>query len=84
MPAYNMKEEMAQSVLIKAFLQPAKTTAMCTEYACPPSLITPFCQRKTYNYSKWIVPTDNMRPKLHDEYIHRLKETSENYQCKNF
>ena len=57
------RREMAQAVLTKAFLQSAKTVTMCTvcyDYAHPPPPIPKFF--------KMIVSTDNMRPKLHDEY----------------
>ena len=52
----------------KAFLQPAKAAAMCTALRAetrPPPPIPPFFASA---YSKRIAPTDNVRPKLHDEY----------------
>ena len=45
------KSKIAYPVLNKAFLQPAKTTAMCTacrEYADPPPPSHLFCYYKTY------------------------------------
>jgi len=58
---------MGKPVLIKAFLQPAKGAAKCTApnaETCPPPL---------QNLSpKQIAPTDNMGPKLHDEYTCHL------------
>ena len=57
---------MAQPVPTKAFLQLAKTAAMCQAcHESPP--IPPFLLAQNLS-SKRIVPTDNMRPKLHDEY----------------
>ena len=56
--------------------RPAKTAAMCTacpDYAHPPYPIPPFLVTQNLS-SKWIVPTDNMRPELHDEYTcHQVK-----------
>ena len=63
---------MARPVLTKAFLQPAKTAAMCTachDYARPPPPVPPFLLAQNLS-SKQIVPTDNMWSKLHDEYTH--------------
>ena len=64
---------MAKPVPTKAFLQPAKAAAMymapCAETRPPP----PFLLVQNLS-SKRIVPTDNMRPKLHDEYTR--------HQCK--
>ena len=89
MCAYTKKERNGPATAnLKAFLQPAKTATMCTaclEYARPPPPIPSFLLAQKL-YLKQIVSTDNMRPKLHDEYTHHqwLKETSENYQCKSF
>ena len=59
---------MAKPVPTKAFLQTAKAAAMCTAphaEICPP--ISPFLLVQNLS-SKRIALTDNMRPKLHDEY----------------
>ena len=61
---------MAKLVPNKAFLQPAKATAMCTAPHAetrPPPPIPPFLLAQNLS-SKRIAPTDNMQPKLHDEY----------------
>ena len=63
---------MAKLVPTKAFLQPANAAAMCTAphaetHPSPP--IPPFLLAQNLS-SKRIVPTDNMRPKLHDKYTH--------------
>ena len=61
---------MAQPVSTKAFLQPAKTAAMCTvchDNACPPLPIQPFLLAQNLSSTKQIAPTNNMWPKLHDE-----------------
>ena len=63
---------MAQPMPTKALLQPAKPAAMCTAphaETCPPPPILPFLLAQDLS-SKWIVPTDNMRPNLHDKYTH--------------
>ena len=58
---------MAQSVPTKAFLQPAKAAAMCTApHVYLPLYPTFFATQNLL--SKWIAPTDNIRPKMHDEY----------------
>ena len=61
---------MAKPVPTKAFLQPAKAAAMCmalrAETHSPPP-IPPFLLEQNLS-SKQIVPTDNVRPKLHDKY----------------
>ena len=66
---------MAKPVLTKAFLQPAKTAAMCMvgdDYARPLLPIPPFLLVQNLS-SKWIAPTDNMWSKLHHEYTrHQL------------
>ena len=64
---------MAQLVLTKAFLQPAKIAAMYCHpegdiHPSPP--ILPFLLVQNL-FSKWIAPTDNNWPKLHDEYVPR-------------
>ena len=64
------KGEMAKPVPTKAFLQPAKAVAMCMAARgesthLPLSHLFLLAQNLS---SKQIVPTDNMRPKLHDEY----------------
>ena len=53
-PFVPKRREIPKPVPTKAFLQPAKAAAMCTD--------------RFYLSSKWIAPTDNVRPKLHDEY----------------
>ena len=61
---------MAKLVPTKAFLQPAKTAVMCTAPCTethPPPPIPPILLAQNLS-SKLIAPTDNMRPKLHDEY----------------
>ena len=66
------RREMAKPVLTKAFLQPANAAAMCTALCAethPPPPIPPFLLAQNLP-SKWIVPTDNVRPNLHDEYTH--------------
>ena len=63
---------MAQPVSTKAFLQLAKTAAICTachDYASPPPPVPPFLLAQNLS-SKQIAPTDNMQPKLHDVYTH--------------
>ena len=71
---------MAKPVPTKAFLQPAKTAAMCTachDYAHPPPSVPHFLLAQNLS-SKRIAPTDNMRSKLHDEYTcHQLLKGSE-------
>ena len=60
---------MPKPVPTKAFLQPAKAAAMCTAPRAethPPPPIPPFLLVQNLS-SKRIAPTDNMRPKLHDE-----------------
>ena len=60
---------MAKPVPTKALLQPAKAAAMCTASRAethPPPPIPPFLLVQNLS-SKWIAPTDNMRPKLHDK-----------------
>ena len=55
---------MARPVPTKAFLQPTKTAAMsmaCHDYAHTLPLIPSVLL---------VAPTDNIRPKLHDEYTH--------------
>ena len=54
---------MAQPVPTKAFLQPAKTAAICTACPCPPPPVPPFLLVQNLS-SKPITPTDNMQPKL--------------------
>ena len=68
---------MAKPVPTKAFRQPAKAAAMCTALRAetrPPPPIPPFLLAQNLS-SKWIAPTDNVWPKLHDEYTRhqRLK-----------
>ena len=68
---------MAKPVPTKAFLQPAKAAAMCTATRAeilPPPPIPPSLLAQNLS-SKRIVPTDNVQPKLHDEYTchHWLK-----------
>ena len=61
---------MVQPVPTKAFLQPAKAAAMCMALSTetrPPPPIPPFLLAQKLS-STWIAPTDNLRPKLHDEY----------------
>ena len=61
---------MAKPVPTKAFLYPAKAAAMCTALCAetrPPPPIPPFLLAQNLS-SKQIAPTDNVRPKLHDEY----------------
>ena len=61
-----------KGVPTEAFLQPAKTAAMCMaccDYARPPPSIPCFLLAQNLS-SKWIAPTDNMWSKLHDEYTH--------------
>ena len=64
------RREMPKPVMTKAFLQPAKTVATFTASHAethPPPPIPPFLLAHNLS-SKWIAPTDNMRPKLHDKY----------------
>ena len=61
------KKEMAQPVPTKSFLQPSKTTTVCMACHDYDRFILPFLLGQ-YLSSKRIAPTDNMRPKLHDEY----------------
>ena len=65
------QSEMLKPVPTKAFLQPDKAAAMCTapraEIHLPPFI--PHFLLAQNPSSKRIVPTDNMQPKLHDEYI---------------
>ena len=61
---------MAKPVPTKAFLQPAKAAAMCTAARGEPAhlpLSHLFLVAQNLS-SKRIAPTDNMHPKLHDEY----------------
>ena len=58
---------MAQPVLAKVFLQPAKTAAI-HDYAHPPPPIPPILLAQNLS-SKWIVPTNNTQLKLHDKYL---------------
>ena len=61
---------MAKSVPTKAFLQPAKAATMCTAAWGEPThlpLSRLFLLAQNLS-SKWIAPTDNMWPKLHNEY----------------
>ena len=61
---------MPNPVPTKAFLQPAKAAAMCMVPRAetrPPCPIPPILLAQNLS-SKRIVPTDNMRPKLHDKY----------------
>ena len=61
---------MPKPVLTKALLQPAKAAAMCMAPRAetrPPPPIPPVLLAQNLS-SKWIAPTDNMWPKLHDEY----------------
>ena len=63
---------MAKPVPTKAFLQAAKADAMrmaLRAETCPPPPIPPFLLAPNLS-SKRIAPTDNVRPKLHDEYTH--------------
>ena len=63
---------MAKPVPIKAFLQPAKTATMGTTLHAetwPPPPIRPFLLAQNLS-SKWIAPTENVQPKMHDEYTH--------------
>ena len=56
------RREMAQSVLTKALLQPAKRAAMCMachEYACPPPLFHLFCLHKTFPIPSFLL-TQNL------------------------
>ena len=61
---------MAKPLPTKAFLQPAKATAMCTAPHAetrPPPPILSFLLAQNLS-SKRTPLTDNMRSKLHDEY----------------
>ena len=61
---------MAKPMQTKAFLQPAKAAAMCMAPRAetrPPPPIPPFLLAQDLS-SKRIAPTDNVQPKLHDEY----------------
>ena len=58
---------MVKPVPTKAFLQPAKAATMCTAARGEPTHL-PLSRLAQNLSSKWIAPTDNMRPKLHDEY----------------
>ena len=72
MPVCAKKEINGLANADQGSLQSAKTAAMCTachDSAHPPPLIPPFCQQKNLS-SKWIAPTDNMWPRLHDECTH--------------
>ena len=69
-PFVSKRREMANPVLTKAFLQLAKAAAMCTALQgepTPPPPFPPFLLAQNLS-SKRIAPTDNVRPKLHDEY----------------
>ena len=73
MPICVKRREMLNPMLTKAFLQPAKAAAMRTASRAethPPPPIPPFLLAQNLS-SKWIMPTDNMRPKLCD--IRQLK-----------
>ena len=64
---------MAKPVATKAFPVSAKAAAMCMAPHAethPPPPIPPFLLAKNLS-SKRIAPTDNMWPKLHDEYTCR-------------
>ena len=70
MPICVKKERNGQASADEAFLQPAKAASMCTALHAetrPPPPILPFWLAQNL-FSKQIVPTDNTRPKLHDEY----------------
>ena len=72
LPPFVSRREMAKPVPTKAFLQPAKAAAMCMAphaETCPLPPIPPFLLAQNLS-SKRIVPSDNMQPKLHDEYSH--------------
>ena len=61
---------MAKPVPTKAFLQPAKAAAMCMALRAetrPSPPIPPFLLAQNLSLKR-IVPTDNVQPKLHDEY----------------
>ena len=66
------RREMAKPVPTKDFLQPGKTAAMPCHPTHPPPPVPPFLLAQNLS-SKWILPTDNLRSKLHDEYTcHQL------------
>ena len=61
---------MAKPVLTKVFLQAAKAAAMCTVLRAetrPPTPVPAFLLAQNLS-SKRIAPTDNVQPKLHDDY----------------
>ena len=60
---------MAKPVPTKAFLQPAKAATMCMAPRAETRPPPPFLLAQNLS-SKRIAPTDNMRPKFHDEYTH--------------
>ena len=71
-PFVSKRREMPNPVPTKAFLQLPKAAAMCMApraETCPPPPIPPFLLAKNLSLKR-IAPTDNMWPKLHDEYIH--------------
>ena len=65
------RKELAQPVLTKTFLQPAKVATMCT--ACTLHVLKPahltlsnlFASAKTYLQNRFHHATDNMWPKFH-------------------
>ena len=66
------RTEIPKSVLTKALLKLAKAAAVCRAPRAetrPHPPIPPFLLTQNLS-SKRIAPTDNMRPKLHDEYTH--------------
>ena len=70
MPVRGKKKRNGPAIANQGFLQPAKTasTHMAShDYAHPPPPILPILLAQNLP-SKWIPPTDNVRPKLHDEY----------------
>ena len=60
------RREIAKPVPTKGFLQPAKAAAMFMAPHAETRPPLPFLLVSL----KPIAPTDNMRPKLHDEYTH--------------
>ena len=63
---------MAHLALTRAILQPAATAATAATAAMhcdthPPPLVPPFLLAQNLS-SKWIAPTDNMRPNFDDDY----------------
>ena len=70
---------MVQPIPKKAVLHLAKAAAMCTtchDYACPLPPIPPFLLVQNLP-SKWIVPTNNMRPKSEDPCFQAMLPESE-------